>query len=79
MGKKYKPISNETRLKLINLIHNQSMSISKAAQACGVYDPTAKAINKVYLTENRVDKKSHRLRRTKACNRPHCTSRCNEA
>ena len=53
------------------------MSISKAAQSCYVYYPTAKAINKVYERENRIDKKSTRMLKIKPCCRDHCTSRCN--
>ena len=64
MGKKYKPVPNEKRATLIHLIHDNNMSISKAAQQTGIFYPTAKAINKVYLLENRVAKKSHRTRLT---------------
>ena len=31
MGKKYKPVPNEKRATLIHLIHDNNMSISKAA------------------------------------------------
>jgi hypothetical protein len=38
------------------------MSIAKAAQMTDIYYPTAKAINKVYLKENRTQKKAFRFR-----------------
>ena len=68
--KHYKPVSNEQRKYLIELIHGGNpfngnktrLSISKAAQIAGVYYPTAKAINKVYLRENRTQKKEFRFR-----------------
>jgi hypothetical protein len=54
MGKKYEPVPNEQRKKLIDLIHTKGYSIAKAALATGIYYPTAKAINKVYVKENRT-------------------------
>ena len=41
------------------------MSIVKAAEATGIYYPTAKAINKVYKIEHRVAKRSFRYRAKK--------------
>lgn len=41
------------------------MSIVKAAEATGIYYPTAKAINKVYKIEHRVVKRSFRYRAKK--------------
>lgn len=46
----------------MDLIYNKGYSISKAAQATGIYYPTAKAINKVYQKENRTQKKIFRFR-----------------
>jgi hypothetical protein len=37
----------------------------KAAEATGIYYPTAKAINKVYKRENRVQKRAFRYRTKK--------------
>lgn len=54
MGKKYEPVPNEQRKLLIELIHNKGYSISKAAMMTKIYYPTAKAINKVYIKENRT-------------------------
>ena len=62
MGKKYEPVPNEKRKQLIDLIHNKGYTISKAATTVGIYYPTAKAINKVYLRENRTQKKAFRFR-----------------
>lgn len=62
MGKKYEPVPNEQRKMLIDLIHNKGYSIAKAALSTGIYYPTAKAINKVYVKENRTQKKAFRFR-----------------
>jgi hypothetical protein len=62
MGKKYEPVPNELRKSLIDLIHTKGYSIAKAALVTGIYYPTAKAINKVYLRENRTQKKAFRFR-----------------
>lgn len=53
-------MSNEQRQTLIQLIHTHHYSICRAAKMVGIYYPTAKAINKVYLREDRVEKKSFR-------------------
>jgi hypothetical protein len=42
---------------VINLIHKQNMTITRAAQQAQVNYPTAKAINKVYREQRRVYKK----------------------
>jgi len=62
MTKKYEPVPNEARRQLIELIHNKGYSISKAALLTNIYYPTAKAINKVYVKENRTQKKAFRCR-----------------
>ena len=54
MGKKYEPVPNDLRKQLIDLIHLNNYSIAKAAQVIGIYYPTAKAINKVFVKENRT-------------------------
>jgi len=41
------------------------MNISKAAQKAKIYYPTAKAINKIYLRQNRICKKTNRDRTKK--------------
>jgi hypothetical protein len=63
MVKTYKIVPNPDRLKLIYLIHNMGMTITDAARATKIYYPTAKAINKIYTRELRVDKKAHRFPR----------------
>ena len=54
MGKAYTQVSNDARRELVRLIYEEGLSIVKAAEATGIYYPTAKAINKVYKRENRV-------------------------
>jgi hypothetical protein len=65
MGKSYTQVSNDDRRELIRLIYEEGYSIVKAAEATGIYYPTAKAINKVYKKENRVQKRSFRYRTKK--------------
>ena len=65
MGKQYTQVSNEARKELIRLIYEESFTIVKAAEATGIYYPTAKAINKVYKRENRVQKRAFRYRTKK--------------
>jgi len=60
MVKQYVLVSNEQRHQLIKLIHEQGQSISRAAKIVSIYYPTAKAINKVYVRENRIQKKTFR-------------------
>jgi transposase-like protein len=61
--KKYKLVSNEKRAQLVRLIHMFGLNISKASNILGIFYPTAKAINRVYMREHRVDKKSQRAKR----------------
>ena len=49
----------------MRLIYEEGLSIVKAAEATGIYYPTAKAINKVYKRESRVQKRSFRYRTKK--------------
>lgn len=65
MGKAYTQVSNDARRELIRLIYEDNLSIVKAAEATGIYYPTAKAINKVYKRENRVQKRCFRYRTKK--------------
>lgn len=65
MGKQYTQVTNEQRKELINLIYNEGYSIAKAAFQTGIYYPTAKAINKVYKKEKRVQKRNFRYRTKK--------------
>ena len=63
MTKKYATVSNDQRRMLVSLIYEDGQSIRQAAIASKIYYPTAKAINKIYLAEKRIDKKQHRFRR----------------
>ena len=69
MTKKYSPVTNEQRRFLVKLIYEDGMSIRQAAIASKIYYPTAKAINKIYISEKRVDKKKSRFRKI-ANNKP---------
>ena len=65
MGKKYEPVPDSKRQQLITLIYEKGMNISKASKEAGIYYPTAKAINKIYLRQNRICKKTNRDRQKK--------------
>ena len=58
MTKSYRLVTNAERLQLITLIHMHGHSISEAAKRIGIFYPTAKAINRIFKSENRVVKKS---------------------
>ena len=47
---------------MISLIYEEEFSIRQAALRCNISYPTAKAINRIYLVEKRVDKKQSRAR-----------------
>lgn len=63
MTKKYLPVTNEQRRLLVKLIYEDGVSIRQAAISTKIYYPTAKAINKIYIAEKRIDKKQHRFRK----------------
>ena len=63
MTKKYSPVSNEQRRLLVKLIYEDGLSIRQAAIGSNIYYPTAKAINKIYIAEKRIDKRQHRFRK----------------
>ena len=63
MTKKYCQVSNEQRQLLVKLIYEDGLSIRQAALQAKVYYPTAKAINKTYISEKRIEKKQHRFRK----------------
>ena len=63
MTKKYSPVTNEQRRLLVKLIYEEGLSIRQAAIGSNIYYPTAKAINKIYITEKRIDKRQHRFRK----------------
>ena len=61
---KYFPVDNERRHELIRLIYEEKLSIRQAAIQINISYPTAKAINRIYKQEDRVDKKKVRERRS---------------
>lgn len=65
MVKKYTKVSNEQRKELVRLIYEEQCSIAKAAELTQIYYPTAKAINKVYKNEQRIQKRVCRYRAKK--------------
>ena len=68
MTKRYSKVSDEQRHQLVKLIYEEGWSIRQAAIASKIYYPTAKAINKIYISEKRVDKKKSRFRKI-ACSK----------
>ena len=52
--KKYTKFSDEQMKNRLKLITQENQSIAQAAHDLGIYYPTAKAIMKVYRTENRT-------------------------
>ena len=60
MSKKYVIVPNEKRRQVIDLIYNKGMTIAEAAKKTKIYYATAKAINNVYITSGRTDKKAKR-------------------
>ena len=62
---KYFPVSDERRHELIRLIYEDKLSIRQAAMRQNISYPTAKAINRIYKQESRIEKKKVRARRFK--------------
>ena len=62
MTKKYAKVTIDQRLRLIQYIYDDGLSIRQAALRANIIYPTAKAIHKIYITEKRIDKKDHRFR-----------------
>ena len=60
---KYYPVSDERRRELIRLIYEDQLSIRQAAIQQNISYPTAKAINRIYKHESRIEKKKVRVRR----------------
>lgn len=61
---RYFPVSDERRHELIRLIYESKLSIRQAALQCNISYPTAKAINRIYQREDRIEKKKVRMRRS---------------
>ena len=62
---KYYPVSDERRRELIRLIYEDRLSIRQAAIQQNISYPTAKAINRIYKHESRIEKKKVRVPRIK--------------
>jgi molybdenum-dependent DNA-binding transcriptional regulator ModE len=60
MVRKYLQVTDEQRTLLVRLIHDKKYSIAKASKAAGIPYDNAKAINRTYLKEQRVNKIDYR-------------------
>ena len=60
MVRQYVQITDTQRLDLVRLIHREGLSIAKASKATGIPYDNAKAINRTYLREKRVNKINYR-------------------
>ena len=49
-------VSNEQRMLLLDLIHNEKHTITKAAQLSNINYENAKLINSVYIKQGRLEK-----------------------
>ena len=49
-------VSNSQRVQLLDLIHNQKHTITKAAQIANIKYENAKLINKIYIQQGRLNK-----------------------
>lgn len=61
MVREYQRVTDETRRNLIKLIQD-GLSIKDAAEIVNINYENAKAINRIYRQETRVDKKKSRFR-----------------
>jgi len=59
---KYKPIPNDKRKRLLELIHKERLSIKRAAELAGIRYSNAKTINQIYMKEKRTIRKTFRFR-----------------
>ena len=66
MSKTYRTTTDEMREHLIRLIHEEGYSIRQASFKADIFYPTAKVINKIYMSENRIEKKKKRNRKKKS-------------
>ena len=62
MVRQYVQVTDEQRMELIRLIHQENHSIAKASKLADIPYDNAKAINRTYLKERRVSKINYRLR-----------------
>jgi hypothetical protein len=61
MVKKYNLLSNLQRLELCRLVHEEGLTIKKAAKIVNIPYPNAKAVNKTFEREKRTIKKHHKF------------------
>eukprot|EP00347_Sterkiella_histriomuscorum_P021946 403332220 len=71
MVRQYVQVTDAQRSDLVRLIHEENCSIAKAAKITGIPYDNAKAINRTYLKEQRVNKINYRLRYQKNVRIPH--------
>ena len=62
MVRQYTQVTDSQRSQLVKLIHERSYSIAKAAKATGIPYDNAKAINRTYTKERRVEKINYKQR-----------------
>ena len=62
MVRQYVQVTDTQRLELVHLIHQEGHSIAKAAKITNIPYDNAKAINRTYLREKRINKINYRLR-----------------
>lgn len=62
MVRQYVQVTDLQRSELVRLIHEEGCSIAKASKLAGIPYDNAKAINRTYLRERRVNKINYRLR-----------------
>ena len=62
MVRQYVQVTDTQRIELIRLIHQEAWSIAKASKQAGIPYDNAKAINRTYIKENRINKINYRLR-----------------
>jgi molybdenum-dependent DNA-binding transcriptional regulator ModE len=60
MVRQYVQVTDEQRRNLVHLIHNEGHSIASAAKAVDVPYDNAKAINRTFLKEKRINKINYR-------------------
>ena len=62
MTKKYAKVTIDQRLRLIQYIYEDGLSIRQAALRANIIYPTAKAIHKIFIKEKRIEKRDYRFR-----------------
>ena len=68
MTKRYNITTDERRSKLIKLIYEDGISIRQASFMSDISYSSAKVINKIYLEENRIEKKKKRIKKARSKN-----------